>query len=91
MGGVLGTVSVHVASVVFPQLSVARIVTVYWPIAPALLMVTRPVALSTVSVPVKPAGVMLCNAIEATVPLSVGPVAGLIVSAAPRLTVCEAA
>ena len=46
------TVSVKVASVVTPQLSVARIVIVWGPIGAALLIETIPVTLSTEIVPV---------------------------------------
>ncbi len=75
------TVSVKPASRVAPQLSVARMVMTCVPLGCALATVTTPVALFTLSVPVNvPRD---CTAMAATLPLSLGPVAGVIVKAPP--------
>jgi len=84
--GLLTTLSVKLASVNAPSLSVARIVTVKLPSGPALLIETTPVVLSTVIVPVNPAGVTLCTTIELTEPSSPGPVVGLTVNEPPTTT-----
>jgi hypothetical protein len=81
--GISLTVSEIVASVVAPQLSVARIVIVCVPAGAAPEIETTPDEL-TVTVPVEVPG--LCTAIVLIVPLSLGPVMGLIVAVPPTLT-----
>jgi hypothetical protein len=81
--GIALTVSEIVASVVAPQLSVARIVIVCVPAGAAPEIETTPDEL-TVTVPVEVPG--LCTAIVLIVPLSLGPVMGLIVAVPPTLT-----
>ena len=76
------TVRLNDASVVVPQLSVIRIMIVCVPTGAAFEIVTTPVVLWTDTVPVyEPA---FCTAIDATLPLSLGPVAGLTVVPAPK-------
>ena len=84
MSGRLLTFKVKLASVVAPQLSVARIVMVCVPAGAALLIETTPVVLPTLIVPVYvPKD---CTTMEDTVKLSDGPVAGLILSDPARAT-----
>ena len=81
----LPTVSVKLASVVAKQLSVAAIVMVCVPAGAALPIETKPVVSLT---PMLPLYVPLdCLAMKETLPLSEGPVAGLMVIDPFRATV----
>ena len=76
------TVKVNEAVAVAPQLSVAVTVTVYAPDGPALVMDTRPAAL-TLKLPVKPPDAATVTLLIA--PLSRGAAVGVTVAAPPGL------